>query len=184
MIGVNMSLNSLVALFQFLTACVTVDGQGAHFWDDSVVVYVKVLDVTHKQRDSYTIKLEPIASLTGNLDPAITGELDSQAYILRGQRVIQFKPVRNSRGIVLLKRDESGKYSIPDVGVRFFPYLEPLQYAPGFDHESVTKIIEDLQKLRGKHGQESEKPPSTGKARAILAEEHPKERRAEVVLFA
>jgi hypothetical protein len=63
---------------------------------------------------------------------------------------------------VLLKRDEAGKYSIPDTPVDFFPvdahgnhlaYFEVI----GFDNPDADKVIENLRTLRAKDREAIEK---------------------------
>jgi hypothetical protein len=71
---------------------------------------------------------------------------------------------------VLLKRDEAGKYSIPDTPVDYFPaddhgnhpaYSEVI----GFDNEDIYKTIENLRTLRAKDREAAEKKDSVEKKR-------------------
>jgi hypothetical protein len=75
---------------------------------------------------------------------------------------IRERPHIGAKALVLLKRDEAGKYSIPDTPVDYLPadehgnhpaYFETI----GFDNPDVDKVIENLRALRSKDREAMEK---------------------------
>jgi len=115
-------------------------------WARMAVAYAEV--IPSDGSDAATVvRLKPLATITGSLDPAYVGQLDAEIHF-GGKSAIRERPHVGAKALVLLKRDEADKYSIPDTPVDYFPaddhgkhpaYFEVL----GFDNEDVDKVIEN-----------------------------------------
>jgi hypothetical protein len=115
------------------------------------------------------VELNPIAVLSGTLDPALQGSVRASARIRLRHTVITEYPKIGQKVIVLLERDGDEKYQIPDAIIKFFPKQRgcmPLFEVTGFDDPMVNKTIENLRKLRGKQREEAEQAKAEQKAAA------------------
>jgi hypothetical protein len=95
-----------------------------------------------------------LSKLCGVADPAYLGEIDAEIDF-GGKSAIREQPHVGVKALALLKRDQAGKYSIPDTPVDYFPADEhgnhPAYFeVHGFDNEDVEKTIENLRALRAK----------------------------------
>lgn len=113
------------------------------------------------------VKLIPLSKLCGVVDPAYLGEIDTEIHF-GDKSAIRERPHVGAKALVLLKRDEAGKCSIPDAPVDYFPaddhgnhpaYFEVI----GFDNEDVDKVIENLRTLRAKDRESLEKKDAARK---------------------
>jgi len=110
----------------------------------------------------------PLAALTGNLDAASVGEIEAETHF-GDKSAIRERPHVGAKALVLLNRDEAGKYSIPDTPVDYFPADDhgnhPAYFATiGFDNEDVDKVIENLRALRAKDREAMEKKEAEARA--------------------
>jgi hypothetical protein len=143
-------------------------------WASSSVAYTEVISCG-KANGKTVARLKLLAILTGNLDAAKVGEIDAEIRF-GDNSAISERPHVGAKALVLLKRDEAGKYSIPDTPVDYFPaddhgnhpaYFEVL----GFDNEEVENTIENLRTLRAKDRAAMEKK----EVEAAATAGHPKE---------
>lgn len=132
-------------------------------WRASAVVYADIIGY----EATGTARVRPIATLTGNLDAAYVSDIDAEIHF-GDKSAIRERPHVGVKALVLLKRDEAGKYSIPDTPVDYFPaddhgnhpaYFEVL----GFDNEDVDKVIENVRSLRAKDREAAQKKDSAEK---------------------
>jgi hypothetical protein len=110
----------------------------------------------------------PLITLTGNFDAACAAEIETETHF-GDKSAIRERPRVGAKALVLQKRDEAGKYSIPDTPVDYFPaddhgnhpaYFEVLF----FDNEDVDKTIENLRVLRSKDREALQKKDAEEKA--------------------
>jgi hypothetical protein len=109
--------------------------------------------------------------LTGNFDPALTGEINAGVWIGGLISDIRQSPKTGAKVIVVIQDAQwKGKtvYMIPNGGASFLLEIDcndtfpPSKERPclfevtGFEDPKVTETIENLRKLRGKQREESE----------------------------
>ena len=118
------------------------------------------------------VKLVPLATLSGNLDSALEGEVTAGAEIGNLETTdILTAPRVGTKVIVFLARDINGNYRIPNGGASFFPKSDIganpcICEVTGFDDPKVTETIENLRKLRGKQREEAEQKAAAKKKSA------------------
>ena len=140
------------------------------YWDHSAVVYAKVNDVILQMPNSYVIRIQPLATLTGKLDPAERNEITTIAEI--GSKISSIKqpPKKDDLVIVVLRENQDERtFYIPNGSASFLPVLGKsgtracLFTVTGFDDPKVTETIENLRKLRGKQREETEQKAAAEK---------------------
>jgi len=160
-----MSISRLVILMIPLLNCIISGPRGeiAKTWQHGAVVFAKVV-AFEKSGFGGTFKLMPLATLSGDFDPAFHGEVSAGALIGNLETtVIQDAPNVGKRVNVFLNRDINGDFQIPNGDATFFPAIIGTSDRPcifevtGFDDPKVTETIENLRKIRGKQREEAEK---------------------------
>jgi hypothetical protein len=156
----------ILLLFQAGWKYPLLDGTPAAYWNNALVVYAEVIGVElGSPSPACLVELNPIAVLSGTLDPALQGSISASANIRLRHTLITEFPKKGQKVIVLLERDGDGKYQIPDAIIKFFPkqrYM-PIFEVTGFDDPMVTETIENLHKLRGKQREEAEQKAAAEK---------------------
>lgn len=143
-------------------------GEPPEYWHNAAVVYAEVTGAEKEPEHSdgrYIIRLNPIATLAGTLDPAFSGELSTRAEIGFGQ--ITEPPVKGNHVVALIELRREAH--IPNGNVMFFPEIPSslLHHRPAifevtsFDDPKVQETIENLRKLRGKQHKDAEKKAPT-----------------------
>jgi hypothetical protein len=167
--------NTLIVFISLAAQCgiVGADGQPADVWENSAVIYANVLSVEKRGYDTYLIRLNPLATLTGTFDSAFQGEISiGPAIGNRENTEIDRVPRVGAKVIVLIdRRSVSSVYLVRTGSASFFPVNERrnapcLFEVTGFDDPKVTETIENLRKLRGKQREEAEKAKAEQKAAA------------------
>jgi hypothetical protein len=147
-------------------------------WDNQSVLFAEVVNATQLSAAGWSIRLSPLAVLTGNFDPAFTGRIDAGVWIGDLAGAITEAPKNGTKVIVVVQHavlNQKDVYSIPNGSATFFPEIErqdtipPIKVRPclvvvsGFDDSKVTETIENLRKLRGKQREEAEQKAAAEK---------------------
>ena len=97
-------------------------GTPAEYWNNAAVVYAEVIGFElGSPSPACIVELNPIAVLSGTLDPALQGSVRASARIRMRHTLITEYPKAGQKVIVLLERFDDGRFQIPDAIVKFFP---------------------------------------------------------------
>ncbi len=171
-------LNVLLGISFLVSICrvIVEDGSPPELWQNAAVLYAEVQstklnneEIPNKsdkhpggalQNADYSIRIKPIATLTGNFDSAREQDIEIQTQVfgtaVMDQGAIHQVPANHAKIIVMIKWNDSAsdrKNRVPTWDVRFFPQdtnknRPALFEVTGFDDPKVTETIENLRKLR------------------------------------
>ena len=163
-----MLMSLLLTLCGFASESAIADpGTAAELWDrGQTVLYAETIDAS-TEKSWNTIRLKPLATLGGRMDPAFLGEISAHAWVGSSMiSSIHSLPAKGAKIVVVVippnPEKEKGLYLIPNGDAAFFPTnargQQPCLFeVTGFDDPKVTETIENLRKLRGKQREEAER---------------------------
>jgi hypothetical protein len=169
-----MLMSLLLTLCGFASESAIADpGTAAKHWDrGQAVLYAEMMDAS-AEKSWNTIRLKPLATIGGRMDPAFSGEISAHAWI--GSSMISSIHSLLAKGakvvVVVIPPNpekDKGLYFIPNGDADFFPTnaqgQQPCLFeVTGFDDPKVTETIENLRKLRGKQREEAEQKAAAEK---------------------
>src|SRR3954471_20641946 len=154
-----MTLSIVNILFSLATlTSVQSAGVAAISWKHQSVIFATVSDATQNSPTEWTLKLKTLATLSGELDSALMGEISANVLVRPLVSQIPEAPAKGTKIVVVVTYPQVGdvlNFWIPAGSAAFFPTNQHgdnpcLFEVTGFDDPKVTETIENLRKLRGK----------------------------------
>ena len=143
-------------------------GMGVGYNAGTIVVYAEVKNVQQTEGPSHIIKLDPLSTLMGDLDPSMEVSISAAVSIGGNVSEIAEPPPVGAKVICLLSRVTSKtrrdniRFTITNGVMTHFPKQINGKESPamfivsGFDDPKVKETIENLRKYRAKDREEAE----------------------------
>ena len=160
---------SIVLAFASQFPVIMIDGSYPDLWKRAAVLYAEILDVKKvpdppgKQQGGeygeYTVRVRPLATLTGDFDSALRADIPLHVSIVipatMSSSSIENIPPAGKRIVVMTMWNDDTpqrRYDVTNSKVTFLPSTDggypALFEVTGFDDPKVTETIENLRKLR------------------------------------
>ena len=124
----------------------TEDGKDAKYWEDHCVIYARVVSIRDDGADGAVLKIEPRATLTGNLDCGRYSTRYVRAFAGANSSIRAY-PRADTMTIVVLQ-GKDGYYSVPSSNTSYMPHGSALMEVKAFDDPGVAKLLNILQEIK------------------------------------
>lgn len=136
-------------------AMITVDGKDVEYWQSHSLVYATVENVSSIGHGKYGIKINPIATLTGNFDCGLSSNV-ILTLVVGEASAISAPPDTGAKIMVLIEEkmdaDKQQTYNVPSSIVRFMPLRNALARVSNLEDVAVTETLEKIRKIRAENG--------------------------------